>query len=240
MPLLPIDGTRGSGGTEVGTRVAEALNASYVDRLLVRKAAEHAKAPTKELLGRAGREHRPKGLLRWLGRSFERWFDLYSRNALYVNPWEGFAFLGHLPESAVQGLASQPTAGPFVDDKRFIRAMGSALDELAQVESLVVVGRGAGMLLKDRSDALHVGLSAAFSTRVLRNMRKHQMSATEAAKFTRETDEARRRYYRKFFDADPDDPTLFDLSLDTGTLSADQAVELIVSRASVLGDGHQN
>ncbi len=118
--------------------------------------------------------------------------------------------------------------------------MGSALDELAQVESLVVVGRGADMLLKDWSNALHVGLSVAFGTRVLRNMRNHQTSATDAAKFTRETDEARRRYYRKFFHADPDDPTLFDLSLDTDTPSADQAVELIVSRASVLGNWHQN
>jgi len=202
MPILTLD----------GTRVAEALNASYVDRLLVRNAAEHAKAPTKKLLGRAGREHRPRGLVRSLSRSFERWFDLYSRNALYLNPWEGFALLGHLPEAEAQGLAPPPNVGRFVDDKRFIAAMGSALDELARVESLVVVGRGTGMLLKDRSNALHVGLSAAFGTRALRNMRKHQMSATDAAKFTRETD----------------------------TLSADQAVELIVSRASVLGNWHQN
>ncbi len=71
-------------------------------------------------------------------------------------------------------------------------------------------------------------------------MRKHQFTALEAAKFTRETDEARRRFYRKFFGKSPDDPSLYTLSLNTGAVGPDLAKELIVSRASVLADGRQN
>ena len=59
MAIITIDGYRGSGTTEVGGRVAEALNADYVDRLLLKKAAERAQAPIGEFVGRAGRDHKP-------------------------------------------------------------------------------------------------------------------------------------------------------------------------------------
>ena len=64
MAIVTIDGYRGSGSTEVGIRVAEALNANYIDRLLLRKAAEKAQAPIGEFVGRAGREyHPPRGIM---------------------------------------------------------------------------------------------------------------------------------------------------------------------------------
>ena len=55
MAIITIDGYRGSGTTEVGTRVARALNADYFDRLLLRKAAERAQAPIGEFeVGQVG------------------------------------------------------------------------------------------------------------------------------------------------------------------------------------------
>ena len=90
MAIVTIDGYRGSGSTEVGIRVAEALNANYIDRLLLRRAAEKAQAPIGEFVGRAGREHYPpRGIIERMQRFLERWVDAYSRNSVYVNPWEG-------------------------------------------------------------------------------------------------------------------------------------------------------
>ena len=60
MAIVTVDGYRGCGSTEVGTRIARALNATYIDRLLLRKAAERVQAPVLELLGRAGREYPAK------------------------------------------------------------------------------------------------------------------------------------------------------------------------------------
>ena len=241
MAVVTIDGYRGSGSTEVGTRVAQALNANYIDRLLLRKAAEKAQAPIGEFIGRAGREHQPSlGTKEKLLRLLERWFDFYARNSVYVNPWEGFAFLGHYREIDEEVAKAARVPSRFVDDQRFIEAITAAIHEMARSDNLVIVGRGGCSLLKEFPNTLHIGLAAPFGTRVIRNMRKHQFSALEAAKFTRETDEARRRYYQKFFNTTPDDPYLYTFSLNTVAVRPELAKELIVSRASVMADGRQN
>ncbi len=241
MAIVTIDGYRGSGSSEVGIRVAEALNANYIDRLLLRKAAEKAQAPIGEFVGRAGREHYPSiGIRQKLQRFFERWVDAYSRNSVYVNPWEGFAFLGHSKEIDEELARIARIPPKFVDDQRFIRAIGDALEEMALSDNLVLVGRGGCSILKHFPNALHIGLAAPFGTRVIRNMRKHNFTAVEAARFTRETDAARQRFYRKFFDTNPDNPSLYSLSLNTQSLHPELATELIVNRAEMLANGRLN
>ena len=241
MAIVTIDGYRGSGSSEVGIRVAEALNANYIDRLLLRKAAEKAQAPIGEFVGRAGREHYPSiGVKQKLQRFFERWVDAYSRNSVYVNPWEGFAFLGHSKEIDDELARIARIPPKFVDDQRFIRAIGDALEEMALSDNLVLVGRGGCSILKHFPNALHIGLAAPYGTRVIRNMRKHNFTAVEAARFTRETDAARQRFYRKFFDTNPDNPALYSLSLNTQSLQPDLATELIVNRAGMLANGRLN
>ncbi len=241
MSIITVDGYRGSGSTEIGTRVAEALNANYIDRLLLRKAAERVQAPMREFVGRMGRDHHPpKGIKHKIQRFLERWVDLYSKNSIYVNPWEGFAFLGHNGELDEELAKAAKIPSRFVDDHRFITAIGAALHEMAESDNLVIVGRGGCSLLKKLPNALHIGLAAPYGTRVIRNMRKHRFTALEAAKFTRDTDSARRKFYRKFFATTPDNPSLYTLSLDTTSLHPDLAKDLIVSRASVLADNRQN
>ena len=241
MAIVTIDGYRGSGSTEVGIRVAEALNANYIDRLLLRKAAEKAQAPIGEFVGRAGREyHPPRGIVERMQRFLERWVDAYSRNSVYVNPWEGFAFLGHSKEIDEELAKIARIPPKFVDDQRFIRSIGDALEEMAQSDNLVVVGRGGCSILKHFPNSLHIGLAAPFGTRVIRNMRKHNFTAVEAGKFTRDTDEARQRFYRKFFDTNPDNPALYSLSLNTQSLHPELATELIVNRAEMLANGRLN
>jgi cytidylate kinase len=239
MPVVTIDGYRGSGSTEIGVRVAQALNASYVDRLLMRRVAERTRVPTSELVGRTGREHAPASIKGGVLRLLERWLDFYARHSVYINPWEDFAFLGHYRGG--EEPKSQSTPSPrFLSDPQFIEALAAALHEVAQSDNLVVVGRGGCMVLKDYPNALHVGLSASAPTRILRNMRKHNFSLSEAARFTKATDVARRRYYRRFFDTMPEDPSLYTLSFNTEVLRPELAVQLIVSRASVMAGGRTN
>ena len=241
MAIVTIDGYRGSGSSEVGIRVSEALNANYIDRLLLRKAAEKAQAPIGEFVGRAGREHYPRvSISARMRRFFERWVDAYSRNSVYVNPWEGFAFLGHSREIDDEMAKIARIPPKFVDDRRFIGAIGEALEEMALSDNLVIVGRGGCSILKHFPNALHIGLAAPFGTRVARNMRKHNFTAVEATRFTKETDEARQRFYRKFFDTNPDNPSLYTLSLNTQSLNPEMATELIVSRAEMLANGRLN
>ena len=53
----------------------------------------------------------------------------------------------------------------------------------------------------------------------------------EAAKRVKGTDDARRDYLRRYFHADIADPTLYDLTLNTGRLGFEVAAEIIAHAA---------
>src|SRR5271165_5127822 len=63
------------------------------------------------------------------------------------------------------------------------------------------------------------------ATRIRHTAEYYQLSETDAAKFVREHDHARRRYVRRYFNAEIDDPTLYDVTLNTGRLGFDRAAE---------------
>ena len=50
MPVITINGPVGSGAIEVGQLVAQQLNLSYVDRLILAEAAKLVRAPVGALL----------------------------------------------------------------------------------------------------------------------------------------------------------------------------------------------
>ena len=202
--------------------------------------AERIGVPIGQLSGRAGREHRTTGVKARIADFLERWFDFYARNAMYADLWEGLVFMGHSKELIEQlGHMSSPSS-KFVSDQKFIGEIASSVHELASSENVVIVGRGAGMFLKDMPNTLHVGLSASVPTRIIRNMRKHDLSAEDAKRFTQQTDRARKQYYRRFFSVAPEDSTHYNILLNTEALSPEHATDLIVSTASTMGHGRQN
>jgi cytidylate kinase len=229
MPIVTIDGYRGSGSTEIGSGVANSLNARYVDQLVLQNAAKRIGVPVEQLSGRAGREHRTTGVKARIADFLKRWLDFYARNAMYADLWEGLVFMGHSKELIEQlGHMSNPSP-KFVSDQKFIGEIASSVHELASSENVVIVGRGAGMFLKDIPNTLHVGLSASVPTRIIRNMRKHDLNAEDAKRFTQQTDSARKKYYRRFFSTAPEDATHYNLLLNTEGLSPEHAADLIVS-----------
>ena len=57
------------------------------------------------------------------------------------------------------------------------------------------------------------------------------LSEAEAAKLVREQDQARRRYVRRYFNSEIDDPTLYDVTLNTGRFGFARTAEVIAQLA---------
>ena len=53
------------------------------------------------------------------------------------------------------------------------------------------------------------------------------MTRADAANLVRREDRGRARYLKKYFNADTEDPLLHHLTLNTGLVSYDEAVEII-------------
>lgn len=115
-----------------------------------------------------------------------------------------------------------------VADSVYLRSLYRVIKAVGTRGRAVVIGRGAGCILRE---ALKVRLVAPFELRVQRMAMVRDITEKEAESVVLASDHAKRRFLRHFFACNPNEPLLYDLVINTGTLSLDHAAELIVARA---------
>lgn len=114
------------------------------------------------------------------------------------------------------------------EEQEYTQQLARIVHTLERSGAAVIVGRGAQFILApDR--ALKVRVVAPFDRRVEGYAKRQGISVAESERVTRETERDRLAYARQRFDKDVTDPVHYDLVLNTGFLSVDQAAELIVA-----------
>ena len=130
-------------------------------------------------------------------------------------------------------LLVAPPEAPGIDTTHLLRvdAMAEAalesIMEAAKSLPLIVVGFGTQCMFADRADALHVRLVAPMTARVERLHARYGWDATNAATRARRVDEDRRRYVQRYFHRDVNDPLLYDVQINTGRTTLDEAASMI-------------
>lgn len=76
-------------------------------------------------------------------------------------------------------------------------------------------------------NVFHVRLVAPIATRIRHAAEYYRLSEAAAARLVMERDQARRRYLRHYFNAEIDDPTLYDVTLNIGRLGFAGSAEAI-------------
>jgi cytidylate kinase len=102
---------------------------------------------------------------------------------------------------------------------------------LASLGRAILVGRGAEAITSRLPFVFHVRLVAPLGNRIQHASRYYNLTEEDAAKMIKEADHARRRYLRRYFDADVDDPLLYDVVLNTGRLGFVRTAEIIAQAA---------
>ncbi len=112
--------------------------------------------------------------------------------------------------------------------EKFLHLIKAVVYDFAAKENVVIVGRGGQILLKDLPGALHVRINAPFKTRMRRLMEQKGYDEKNAERIIRRSDHDSSGYIRSFFETDWDDMDLYDLVINTRTISVDTAVGLIM------------
>lgn len=120
---------------------------------------------------------------------------------------------------------------PDWSEERLVELTASIIREHVGVHPLVVIGRGAPMLLRDRRDAVRAFVTAPFDLRVKRVQARTGCSADEAVRDVKKSDQHRLAYMQQYYHADWRDLRVYDLIVNTEHLSLDAAAELIVAAA---------
>jgi len=226
MAIVTISRQLGSGGNEIAAGVAEALGLRFIDREMIKRAAQEAGVPKVAL---QEMEYEGQRTL------VERALDILRQMPPIPNPPETARREATTSLSVHFGGIFSPTVRPMsiaMDD--YVRIVGMIIRDLAREGGVIIVGRGSQVLLKDHPAALHVQIIAPFWHRVKAVMECEGAERRAAVSRVRTSDRARVDYLRRYHNVNWLDPRLYDLIINTVKLPVKVAVELIVEASRAL------
>jgi cytidylate kinase len=180
MAILTISREYGSGGREIGRRVAAQLGYQYVDK---------------------------ERLFQDLEQGGKRWGQV-ARELDEVCPtvWERFDW----------------------QYRGYVARVEALILEYAAADRVVLIGRGGSFLLRDVPFCLRVRLVAPLEARLERIMVLESLSREAAERLIARVDDDRACYIRANYGSDWDREQAYDLTLNTGSLTYDQVVDVLV------------
>jgi cytidylate kinase len=202
MPIVTISRQYGAGGSSVAAIVAAKLGAEVLDKKLIDDVAARLALRPSEV---ADAEERPRTFLERLVRSFST-----------LEPGMGAGWTPPYPD-------------PLFDArKEIIQLTEQVIREAAAAGNVVIVGRGAGFVLRDNPAVFRVFLRAPESVRTRTLMDRVGLTEAEAGRKMHETDSNRAAYIHQIYGRDWCDPGEYDLIVNTGRIGYETTAEIIL------------
>lgn len=224
MPVVTMTGTIASGAREVGPLVARTLGIDYVDQQILVSAAQRCGVPLGEVVER---DEQRSPLRKRLGDAFG---SILERSAATgADPLMGSSGLEAVLAQTYTDMSREQET-PFSDDL-YIETVSTIIRELAESGSIVILGRGSQMILRDLPRATHVLCIAPPDLRAMRLAERESLGLEDAKHRMEKSDKGRAAFYKKFWKVDVEDPRLYDLTIDTAKLPYELAAEVIAVAA---------
>lgn len=217
MAVITISREFGSGGLAVARRTAERLGYSCLDRALVAEVSRMADVSEQEV---ERYDERGQGFMAdlltrvFLGRSGG--YPLYA--------WGGECAEMMVAPALLYSDLEQSRAASRDD---IISMIEHVIRAAADRGNVVIVGRGAQVILADRPDTLHVRVIAPLSFRCQRIAAREGVGLAEATELVRRMDRDRARYLRQYYRVNWGDSTLYHLTINAERTGVDPAAHLI-------------
>jgi cytidylate kinase len=111
----------------------------------------------------------------------------------------------------------------------YIALVEAVLYQYAAADKVVIVGRGGFYLLRQVPFCLKIRLVAPLETRLHRIMKQENLAYAAAKKRLQREDQDRAGYILANYNTDWDDQSFYDLVLNTGDLTDEQAVDILMA-----------
>ena len=108
--------------------------------------------------------------------------------------------------------------------RAYLDMIQTIIYQYARADDVVILARGATVLLSDVPSALHVNVFAPFERRVEVVMAREGIARPIAEQIVRESDQDRAGYMRYLFDQDWMDPLLYDVMINTEVTTREHAL----------------
>lgn len=155
--------------------------------------------------------------------------DSGINEALFANADEltRNSLLYRVSKKLYHGELIPPESNNFTSDQNLFNYQAKVLKELAERESYICVGRACDYILKDYPNVLKVFVYAPTQICIENEMKRQGIERKAAEKYVNSNNKFRREYYKYHTGRIWEDPYNYDLCLNTGDLTHDQAVAII-------------
>jgi len=114
----------------------------------------------------------------------------------------------------------------------YLDLMEAVVYEASRQGQGVIIGHGSQMLLRDFGCALHVRIHASRPLRVHNLINAQNLSQESAEKLIRKSDSERNGFFNFAFQRDLNDPSLYDLIINTEKIANEAAAKFIIDLAA--------
>jgi hypothetical protein len=143
----------------------------------------------------------------------------------------------HLPERMARFLAEDRISelqdtldelfGLHPPSWTLVRQTAETILRLVELGHVIIIGRGGGIITRNLDYVFHVRLVGSLERRLEHVREYYKMGKKEAEEFIEREDKGRRRYLKKYFDLEIDDPLLYHMVINTDLISQQLAGRMI-------------
>ncbi len=142
-----------------------------------------------------------------------------------------------MPEDRISGIADtmDELFGLHPPSMLLVRQSAETILHLAELGNVILIGRAAAVITRRLDYVFHVRLVASLETRIAHIQHLQHIGPDAARKVIAQEDRGRKRYLRKYFGQDVNDPTLYHLTINTDLVPYEEAAQMIADAVSPKG-----
>jgi len=212
MAVITISRQYGSGGEEIAHQVAKTLGYDYMDKELIVAVAQEAHTEESEVSQFDEQGQHP--VIRFLKQ------HLIGEHRV-IRTWPTYYWSDEFEELLVREGKTDISS---ISSRRLFE---SVIRELGERGNVVIVGRGAGIVLAELPSVLTVRITTPLEYRLQRIMAEQSLNSEEALNLIKQTDKQRTRYIKQGYGVNWDNPKLYQLVLDMGKIGEETAIRII-------------
>lgn len=226
MSVITIGGLSGGGGRKIGPLLAKDLNFDYVDRLILTNASKSINASVNAV---TQIEERPKTFGERFSAKLQKILDTAAITSSNIDPYFGPYLTSYLTEEFENVNSKTFLENPHeIDEHMLFESINKTIHELSESGDIILVGRGAHIILKDNPKALRVGIISNWEDRINNIMEREKVDKKTAEEKILNRDQSRRDYFKRFFEIDnPDDPKHYHIVINASDMSNQRAIDAI-------------
>ena len=227
MPTIAFEGRHCSGQRDPGRMVARELGFDFVDRIML---AEIAKKVGSTVEAVSMRKLKKPSIIDMFAKGINQILNSSPTVGVGGDPYFGPGIENAMSKEFYELDETIIKNPEDLDYKRMIEATKEVIKDISDLGKVLVISRGASAILKEKENVLRVFFSANEDERISRAKKMHNLESDAVAiDLLKHADHAQDEYFKKAFNLDFNDQSMYHLTLNTSNLTPEECSSIILN-----------